>query len=48
MDSAVLAKEALRLPAEERAHIIDALWESLDPATQTAIDQSWLRESQDA
>ena len=47
MDSAVLAKEALRLPALERAQIIDALWESLDPAAQTAIDQAWLRESQD-
>jgi putative addiction module component (TIGR02574 family) len=44
MDSVILAKEALKLPAWERAQIIDALWRSLDPAEQTAIDQSWLME----
>jgi putative addiction module component (TIGR02574 family) len=47
MDSAVLAKEALKLPALERAQIIDALWQSLDSAEQAAVDQAWLRESQD-
>jgi putative addiction module component (TIGR02574 family) len=47
MDSAILAKEALKLPPLERAQIIDALWSSLDPAEQDAIDQAWLLESQD-
>jgi hypothetical protein len=31
----------------ERAQIIDALWRSLDPAEQDAMDQAWLVESQD-
>ena len=43
----MLAKEALKLPPLERAQIIDALWISLDPAEQDAIDQAWLLESQD-
>ena len=47
MDSASLAKEVLKLPPLERAQIIDALWSSLDPAEQNAIDQAWLLESQD-
>ena len=47
MESAILAKEALRLTPFERAQIIDALWQSLDPAEQKAIDQAWLKESQD-
>ena len=40
MDSAILAKEALKLSALEKAQIIDALWRSLDPAEQTAVDQA--------
>jgi len=47
MDSAILAKEALKLPPLERAQIIDALWNSLDPAEQDTIDRAWLLESQD-
>jgi putative addiction module component (TIGR02574 family) len=47
MDSAILANEAMKLPPLERAQIIDALWRSLDPAEQDAIDQAWLLESQD-
>jgi len=47
MDSAILAKEALKLPPLERAQIIDALWRSLDPAEQESIDRDWLLESQD-
>jgi putative addiction module component (TIGR02574 family) len=43
----ILATEALKLPALERAQIIDALWRSLDPAEQTSIDQDWLAESRD-
>ncbi len=47
MDSAILTNEALKLPAWERAQIIDALWRSLDPAEQASIDQAWLSESRD-
>jgi len=43
----MLAKEALKLPPLERAQIIDALWRSLDPVEQDAIDRAWLLESQD-
>ena len=37
----------MKLPPLERAQIIDALWSSLDPAEQNAIDQAWLLESRD-
>lgn len=47
MDSVILANEALKLPAWERAQIIDALWQSLDPAEQASVDQAWLAESHD-
>ena len=47
MDSVILANEALKLPAWERAQIIDALWRSLDPAEQASIDEAWLTESHD-
>lgn len=45
MDSAILAKEALKLSAWEKAHLIDTLWESLDAANQGEIDRAWLEES---
>jgi putative addiction module component (TIGR02574 family) len=47
MDSAILAKEALKLPRRERAQIADALWQSLDSAEQTQIDKAWLKESRE-
>ena len=47
MDSAILAKEALQLSPFERAQIIDALWQSLDPAEQESVDRAWLAESRD-
>lgn len=47
MDSAILTQEALRLSPWERAQVIDALWQSLDPGEQTAIDRAWLAESHD-
>jgi putative addiction module component (TIGR02574 family) len=47
MESAILAKEALQLTPFEKAQIIDALWQSLDPAEQKSIDRAWLAESQD-
>jgi putative addiction module component (TIGR02574 family) len=39
-------KEALKLSPVEKAQIIDALWQSLDPAEQKSIDRAWLDESQ--
>ena len=47
MSGIALEKEALKLSAEEKAHMIDALWRSLDPAEQAAIDRAWLAESRD-
>ena len=47
MDSAILAKEALKLSALERAQLIDELWRSLDPDEQVAVDRAWLEESRD-
>lgn len=47
MDSVLLANEALKLSAWERAQLIDTLWRSLDPAEQTSMDQAWLAESRD-
>jgi putative addiction module component (TIGR02574 family) len=47
MDSAILAKEALQLTPFEKAQIIDALWQSLDPAEQESVDRAWLAESRD-
>ena len=47
MSGTVLEKEALKLSAEEKARMIDALWRSLDPAEQKTIDRAWLAESRD-
>ena len=47
MESAILAKEALQLSPVEKAQMIDALWQSLDPAEQKSIDRAWLAESHD-
>jgi putative addiction module component (TIGR02574 family) len=47
MESAVLAKEALQLTPFEKAQMIDALWQSLDPAEQATVDRAWLAESQE-
>ena len=47
MESAILAKKALRLTPFEKAQMIDALWPSLDPAEQETVDRAWLAESQE-
>jgi putative addiction module component (TIGR02574 family) len=47
MDNVLLKEAALKLSAFERAQLIDALWQSLDPADQDAIDQAWLEESKE-
>ena len=47
MSHSGLEKEALKLSAAEKVRMIDALWQSLDPAEQKNIDHAWLAESQD-
>lgn len=47
MCSTSLEQQALKLSAEERAHMIDALWRGLDPVEQEAVDRAWLAESRD-
>ena len=47
MSGPALEKEAMKLSAEEKAHMIDALWQSLDPAEQESVDRAWLAESRD-
>jgi putative addiction module component (TIGR02574 family) len=47
MSGIALEKAALKLSAEEKAHMIDALWHSLDPAEQVTIDRAWLAESRE-
>ena len=47
MDSILLKEAALKLSPFVRAQLIDALWQSLDPAEQAEIDTAWLEESND-
>lgn len=47
MDSILLTEAALKLSSFERAQLINALWQSLDPVEQDAIDGAWLNESKD-
>jgi putative addiction module component (TIGR02574 family) len=47
MDSILLKEAALKLSPFERAQLIDALWQSLDPSDQAEIDAAWLEESKD-
>lgn len=47
MDSMLLKEEALKLSPFERAQLIDALWQSLDPADQADTDNAWIEESKD-
>jgi putative addiction module component (TIGR02574 family) len=47
MSGAVLEKEILKLSAEEKVRMIDALWQSLDPVEQKSVDRAWLAESRD-
>jgi putative addiction module component (TIGR02574 family) len=46
MTITVLQDEALKLPAEERAALIDVLWSSLDSPDQDFIDHAWAEESE--
>jgi len=47
MSGIALEKEALKLSAEEKAHLIDTLWRSLDAVEQGAVDRAWLDESKE-
>ncbi|HEX4349277.1 MAG TPA: addiction module protein [Verrucomicrobiae bacterium] len=47
MSGPALEKEAMKLSAEEKAHMIDVLWRSLDPMEQESVDRAWLAESRD-
>ena len=40
-----LAEQAMNLPGESRARLVDLLVESLDADTLTEIDQLWLSEA---
>jgi len=41
MDQAILEREAMRLPAHQRALLADALLESLDDVTGRQIESAW-------
>ena len=45
MDLETLEREALQLPAEERARLATELLESLDELPQGDIDKVWLEEA---
>jgi putative addiction module component (TIGR02574 family) len=47
MSGSILENEALKLSAVEKPHLIDTLWQSLDPAEQKSVDRAWLAESRD-
>lgn len=46
MDEAILSKEALRLPARERALLADALLVSLDDEATKRIEAEWVAEAE--
>jgi putative addiction module component (TIGR02574 family) len=46
MNVASIQAEALSLPAEERARLIDALWDSLSSPEVTSRGAAWAKESE--
>ena len=44
--AAELLRDALALPAEARAALIDSLIESLDPMIEEGVEETWRREIQ--
>ena len=47
MDEAILQKEALKLPVQERALLADALLRSLDTEALREIERAWAEEAED-
>jgi putative addiction module component (TIGR02574 family) len=47
MDNILLIHEALKLPPFERAQLIDALWQSLDPIEQASVDLAWTEDAKE-
>ena len=41
-----LLKEALLLPAEERASLVEKLLQSLNPPTEAEVDRLWVEEAE--
>jgi putative addiction module component (TIGR02574 family) len=39
-----IEREALALPAQERAQLVDKLWESLGDTTYPVVSEEWLAE----
>jgi hypothetical protein len=46
MDQAILEREALRLPAHQRALLADTLLESLDDEAARQVELTWAQESE--
>jgi putative addiction module component (TIGR02574 family) len=46
MDQAILEREALRLPAHERALLADALLGSLDDEAAREVESAWAQEAE--
>jgi putative addiction module component (TIGR02574 family) len=47
MDEAILQKEALKLPVQERALLADALLSSLDTEASREVERAWAEEAED-
>ncbi len=46
MDQAILEREAMRLPAHERALLADALLGSLDDEAARQVESAWAQEAE--
>ncbi len=46
MDQVILEREAMRLPAKDRALLADALLGSLDDEAARAVEASWAHEAE--
>ncbi len=46
MDQAILEREALRLPAHQRALLADALLESLEDEAARQVESAWAKEAE--
>lgn len=44
VDIEQIEREALELPPEQRARLVDRLWESLDDTTVPGLSQEWQQE----